>query len=62
MNLRFIFWFLMLLILIFSQVIYWPEGQVVGWKHYGPSAMSFLTFVLIGILGWKVYGPAVTSA
>lgn len=54
MPLQYIFWVIMIIIALFT-----------AWRGYNnpPNrelyGMSFLTYVLIGMLGWRVFGSAV---
>lgn len=54
MPMQYIFWGVMILVAVFC-----------AWRGYGDPpnrhlyGMSFVTFVLIGMLGWRVFGPAV---
>lgn len=50
MSLRFLFWLIMLLILIFALFT--------NWGRFGMAlAMPALQYVLFAIVGWKVFGP-----
>jgi hypothetical protein len=54
MEIGFIFWLLMFLILIFGWWGNWGGGQA-----YWGVGNGFLTFILLFILGWKVFGFAI---
>jgi hypothetical protein len=55
MSLRFLFWIIMLLWLIFGILV--PHWGNFAWSMSG----SILEFVLFFILGWRTFGPPISE-
>jgi hypothetical protein len=55
MNLRLLFWLIMILVLLFGLFSNWHSG--VSWG----LAMPLLEYVLFFILGWRVFGAPVSN-
>jgi len=51
MTLGLAFWILMLLALIFSSWVSWPNQRLIG--------SNLLLWFLLLLLGWKVFGPPI---
>jgi hypothetical protein len=54
MQMRLLFWILMLFWLVFGVWSFWPAGGAA--PLYGAMGWDLVLFLLVGLLGWKVFG------
>jgi hypothetical protein len=56
MSRAFIFWLIMLVLLIFGGIVYWPMASG---GHFWYLGYPLVNWILMALLGWKVFGSAI---